>query len=216
MLHYIGLIQTLKKLLKASAGNNVTSKIWSVLCWGERKADPSQVLHMSYTNTLQWKLAEKRRGNTCSCDFQSENNIHRAVQKDLDHTHTHPFRCHMFLSWFSSWETHVIGTKKKKKSFSVIFQSDYLGSDLGKCLSIITPFPKHCLSAVWRVRSAEFLSEINRGKGNFSHLCGVITATTSFETNLFVASLLFKNWLIPNLLSWWNLTASQLELAQPI
>lgn len=106
--------------------------------------------------------------------------------------------------------------KKKKKSFSVIFQSDYLGSDLGKCLSIITPFPKHCLSAVWRVRSAEFLSEINRGKGNFSHLCGVITATTSFETNLFVASLLFKNWLIPNLLSWWNLTASQLELAQPI
>lgn len=155
-----------------------------------------------------WKSLAK----SCWHSFQSEN-THLVVKKRFGPYSPIPVSYVCLL--ISFWETHLIGIKKKKKS-KYLFQSDYLCWDLGKCLSFRPSFPKHCLSAVWRFGSAEFLPQINEGKGNISHLCGVITATTSFETNLFIASLLFKHWLIPNLLSWLNLTTSQLELAQPI
>lgn len=147
---------------------------------------------------------------TKSCyNFQSEN-THITVQKKFGLLSPIPVSYVCLL--ISFWETHIIGINKENIFSSLIICAEIWGS----ASVSFPPFPKHCLSAVWCIGIAKFLPQINEGKGNISHLCRVITATTSFETNLFIASLLFKHWLIPNLLSWLNLTASQLELAQPI
>lgn len=102
----------------------------------------------------------KSLANSCwlsQSSFQSENSMHIVIQTRFGPHSPIPVSYVSLL--ISFWETHIIGTKKPQISFPICL----FMLTSGKCLSFIhpPPFHKHCLSAVWRIGSAEFLLEIN-------------------------------------------------------
>lgn len=131
----------------------------------------------------------------------------------------------------SFWETVCTGTEKAK-----IFSNLFIYTEIWGSASVsYPPFHKHYLSAVWCIRNAEFLPEINaftKEKGTSSTYvvlspplrpskptCPLqvsCSSTASFQTCLTDEIWQHHSLSWPNLFSLWDLTGSQLELPQEI
>lgn len=165
------------------------------------------------------------------CSFQSENNIHIVVQKRSG-PHSPISMSYVSLHDFFLGNTYYRYKKKKPKNKNAnIFSSLIIYGEIWWSASVSSPpFPKHCLSAVWLVGSAEFLPEINEGTSpTFVELsqprrplkptCSLqVSCSSTDSSQTCLADEIWHHHSLswPNLFSLWDLTGSQLEVPQEI